>query len=428
MKTKILLLSLLSFSFFSTKAADVIVNDFESGSPAVSVHTWGGSYLNTANPVVAGINTTANCGKVGRTGTNFYEAIKFDFAAGYAVPANQKRYIHIMVNSTQATVTKIQVNKTTPYITANNSLVGNGTWQDIVFEVTGAAAGTTISSLYIFCDIGTGINGSGKLDNVSKFSYIDEIMINDSPIPRGGTALTGNNLYDFEPATTANATGISTFANETNPVVYPFENPYKTGMNTTDNVGKRTSDGTLGLWYAGFTFTFSNIVLIDDTHKYLHVMMMAPVDNQVVRFDVKQGNTKVVADGEKTITTANTWQDVVFDVSAMNYISGMSIKCGTPTATAVGDYYFDEIRIDNDPTPRSNTSTALSGPTEKLNIYSSNGTIVIDNIGNHNVSVFNNLGQQIINTNATKSVNVPVNSKGLYFVRIGSKTTKILVD
>ncbi len=428
MKAKILLFSFLSLSFFSAKSADVVVNNFESGAPTVSLHTWGGSYANTANPTISGINTTANCGKVGRTGTNFYEAIKFDFATSYDVPATQKRYIHIMVNSAQQTVTKIQVNKTTPYVVAINSFVGNGTWQDLVFEVTGAAAGTTISSMYLFCDIGSGAAGTGVLDNVSKFSYVDEIMINDSPLPRGGTALTGNNLYDFEPATTANATAISTFANDANPVVYPFANPYKTGMNTTDNVGKRTSDGTVALWYAGFTFTFSNLILIDNTHRYLHVLMMTPVDNQVVRFDVKQGAAKFIADGETTIDLANTWQDVVLDVSEMNFITAMSIKCGTPTSTAAGDYYFDQIRIDDDPSPRSNTPTALSNVVVKSNIYTSNGTIIIENAENNDVTIFNNLGQQVLKTKATSKLTQPVNSKGLYLVRIGSKTTKVLVD
>lgn len=54
------------------EAADVVLNNFESGSPAVTTK-YGASYTNDANPLPAGLNTTANSGKIGRTSTNWYE-------------------------------------------------------------------------------------------------------------------------------------------------------------------------------------------------------------------------------------------------------------------------------------------------------------------------------------------------------------------
>jgi len=425
MKTKTLLLFLAALSLKSLMAADVVLNNFESSTPTVTAQ-YGATFANVANPNPTGYNTTANCEKIGRTSTNWYELIQFPVS--FTVPANTKQYIHILVNYLAQPDISIRINGNTD-IRAINLYTNFGQWQDLVFEISGGTAGATVTNLMILPDIGYNNSPAGQiLNNTDKFGYIDEITLNNNPLPLGSTYLTVNNLVDFEPGTANNITGVVTYANTTNPVTYPITNPYMTGMNTTNNVGKRTSDGSSSLWYAGFGFTFKNPVLVDATHKYLHIMITVPVNGQSVSFDVSQGATKVIADGVKVITTANTWQDVVIDVSSMAYISSMAIKCGTPSATAAGDYYFDEIRIDNDPTPRSNTATALNATTISSKIYSSNGNIVIEsNTIGAKVTVFNSCGQKVASKEIGTNASILVKNKGIYFVNIGNETTKVIV-
>jgi len=591
MKTKTLLLFLAALSLKSLMAADVVLNDFETGSPTTTVG-WTASYANADNPVSSGINTTSKCGKVGRTGTVFYEAIQFSFTS-YTVPATVKRYIHIMVNCNVQAVVRIKVNKLNPYVTPINQYIGNGTWQDLVFEVTGATGGTSITSLYIMSDYGTGAAGSGVLDNATKFMYLDEIIVNDSyaprgvvaalttlsdfeaasfaspitstrsyatggttwsianpasdavnssakcyqvikasgdptwtglelglgyfstintsnqylhvmvyktvtsqigfqytlgngsqitavwdnsqtsiinqwtdyvyqipigtifkqlnveilaatgtfymdnielnnnPLPRGGvTYMTDNNLCDFETdiSTSTTIKDLYTFADATNTVTYPVANPFSTGANITNNVGKRTTPSTAVNWFTGFGFTLKNPILIDNNHKYLHVLVTVPTDGQNVNISLKQGaNTS--ADIQKTITLANVWQDFVVDLSSYSFISDIFVKCGDwGGVNAAGDYYFDEIRIDNDPTPRSNTATALNSAVNNSKIYSSNGNIVIEsNTIGANVTVFNSCGQKVATKEIGTNASISVKNKGIYFVNIGNETTKVIV-
>ena len=426
MKTKTLLLFLAALSLKSLMAADVVLNNFESSTPTVTAQ-YGATFANVVNPNPTGYNTTGNCEKVGRSSsTNWYVLIQFPVS--FTVPANTKQYIHILANYLAQPDISIRINNNTD-IRATNLYTNFGQWQDLVFEISGGTTGAIVTNLMILPDIGYNNLPAGQvLNNTDKFGYIDEITLNNNPLPLGTTYLTGNNLYDFEPGTAANITGINTSADANNPVTYPVVNPYQTGMNLTANVGKRTAAATTNYW-TGFGFTFANPIQVDVNHKYLHIMMIAPANGQQVMFDVNQGATKVIADGIKVITTANTWQDVVIDVSGMTYISGMYIKCGSWNGTAVGDYYFDEIRIDSDPTPRSNTATALNSAVDNSKIYSSNGNIVIEsNTIGAKVTIFNSCGQKVASKEIGTNASILVKNKGIYFVNIGNETTKVIVQ
>jgi len=261
---------------------------------------------------------------------------------------------------------------------------------------------------------------------------MDNIELNNNPLPRGGvTYMTDNNLCDFETdiSTSTTIKDLYTFADATNTVTYPVANPFSTGANITNNVGKRTTPSTAVNWFTGFGFTLKNPILIDNNHKYLHVLVTVPTDGQNVNISLKQGaNTS--ADIQKTITLANVWQDFVVDLSSYSFISDIFVKCGDwGGVNAAGDYYFDEIRIDNDPTPRSNTATALNSAVNNSKIYSSNGNIVIEsNTIGANVTVFNSCGQKVATKEIGTNASISVKNKGIYFVNIGNETTKVIVQ
>ena len=412
-------------------AADVVLNDFESGSPTVATK-YGASYAAAANPLSAGLNTTANSGKIGRTSTNWYELIYFP--ASFTVPANTKRYVHILVKYDAQPDIAIRVDATTAGgdgsadIRGMNSYSAVGQWQDIVFEINGGSTGKTIIQINYLADLGFNNNPAGQvLNNADKFGYIDEVIVNDNPLPRGTTYLVANNLWDFEPATAANIGGVTTYADTNNPVTYPTTNPLKNALNATDNSGKRVAAATTN-WWTGFEFSFASPVKIDATHKYLHTLVMVPVDGQKVVFDVKSGSSKVISDYVVTVPTANVWYDVVLDLSAYPFISGAAVKCGHWDKTEAGNYYIDEVYLDDKSAPRVGVTTAADGLENARMIFTQGNRIVIESATVSTAYLYDTTGRLLQSVPAGSRTEFTVPQSGVYLVRLGNSMTRVSVQ
>ena len=445
MKTKFTLGLLLTFFFCSMGLnAQTVTSlfNFEDGTTqgGTYVMAWaGGLYIKAfdviTNPSTTGINASTKTLHIQEeSNPNWWDnLLVINLTSPITIDASN-RYLHIMhrrprldgggfvLNINSESMLENEDKGKTRF-DANLSAVNE--WQDIVIDLNDLT--TNSVQLSKFC-INPDLNDWSDSGLPLGDYYFDEIILSSSPLPRGTSLLTVNNLYDFEVGTAANITGVSTSANADNVVTYPVSNPFGTSVNTSMNVGKRSVIAN-PQWWTGFEFSFANPVLVDNTHKYLHIMMAVPVDGQKVVFDVKQGATNVIADNPATISTAGAWQDVVIDVSSMAYISGMSIKCGHWDATAVGDYYFDEIYIDGNASPRISNVTGLNKTTDKLNIYPVNKGICIENISNGtNVSVYNVAGQRVFNKHISNNVIIPVEKAGLYLLRTADKTTKVIVE
>lgn len=412
-------------------AADVVLNDFETGSPAVTTK-YGSSYATEANPLSEGLNTTANAGKIGRTTTNWWELVYFP--ASFNVPANTKRYVHILVKYDAQPDIAIRVDAATAGadgsadIRAMNSYSTAGKWQDMVFEINGGSTGKTVIQINYLADLGFNNNPAVRvLNNTDKFAYIDEIIVNDNPLPRGTTYLTANNLWDFEPATTANIGGVTTYADANNPVTYPTANPLKDALNPSSNSGLRVAAATTN-WYTGFEYSFASPVKIDATHKYLHTLVMVPADEQKVVFDVKSGSSKVINDHAVTVPTANVWYDVVIDLSAYPFISGGGVKCGHWDKTAVGNYYVDEIYLDDNASPRVGVTTAAEGLENARMIFTQGNRIVVESASVATVHLYDTTGRLLQSVPVSNRTELSVPQSGIYFVRLGNAMTRVSVQ
>lgn len=431
MKTKQLLLICALLGFFSSAfAIDQVLNNFESGSPAVATK-YGASYTETANPLSAGLNTTANSGQIGRTTSNWYELVYFPVS--FSVPANTKYYIHVLVKYHAQPDIAIRVDATTAGgdgsadIRATNSYSNFGQWQDIVFEVNGGSSGRNVIQINFLADLGFNNNPAGRiLNNTDKFAYIDEIVVNTNPLPRGTNYLVANNLWDFEPGTTANIGGVTTYADGNNPVTYPTTNPLKNPLNNTDNCGQRVAAATTN-WWTGFEYSFSSPVQIDANHKYLHALVMVPQAGQKVVFDVKVGSTKVISDYVATIPTANEWHDVVLNVSSYPFISGGAIKCGHWDGTAAGNYYVDELYLDDNQNPRVGVTTSLNGLKNARMIFAQGNKIVIEPNDVTTANIFDISGRLISETVVVGRTEIKVSNPGVYIVNIGNESTRVAV-
>ena len=439
MKTKFTFCLFLSFFLFvSAINAQTVLYNFESGTTQLG--TWGmawpgapyiTSYAPDVNPSSTGINVTAtSLNLVEKAGVNWWDNLSvFTLTTATTISASN-RYLHIMYRTSNIAGGGFSINLNLGNMNGivnstrfDGNLTANDTWQDIVIDLNYLITNNIqLSSFGMNPDLNGWGGGSGGTYN------FDEIILSNSPLPRGTTFLTGNNLYDFEPGTAANITGINTSSNAENPVTYPYANPFVNVKNPTANVGKRSVLIANSQWWSGFAFSFANPVQVDVDHKYLHILVSVPVDGQKIALDVKQGATNIISDGLSTITTANVWQDVVYDVSSMAYISGLALKMGCWDVTAVGDYYFDEIRIDGSATPRTSVATGLQSQSELIKIFAVNKSINIENAGSENqVTIYSSNGQNLISKQIRNKESISVKNAGLYFVKVGNQTTKVLV-
>ena len=415
MKTKTLLLFAAAFCFRSLFAADVVLNDFEAGSPTVTP-LYGAEFSVVANPNTTG-NSSAFCGQISRTSTDWWEMV--NFAVNFTVLPNTSQYVHILVNYPIQPALSIQLNNN-GQIDQSNAYTNIGQWQDIVFEIQGGTDGVTVTSLSMMTDRNSALV-------TDTYGYMDNVILNNEPLPNGASFLTGNNLYDFEPGTVNNITGVSTYSSANDIITYPIANPFTTGINNTANCLKRTAVDP-SQWWSGFEFTFLNPVLVDATHKYIHFMVTAPYDGQTILYNVKQGGSYVLTEQPYAVSTANTWEDVVIDVSALTYISGFRIELGDPNGTLAGDYYADQIWIDGDPNPRTNVTTGIQKLTENSKVFASGKNICIENGSSDTyVEIYNFKGQRVLGKNINSAETIPMNYSGLYLVKIGTQTTKVLV-
>lgn len=408
---------LLFLSVRSLMAADVVLNDFEAGSPTVTP-LYGAAFSIVANPNTTG-NPSAFCGQISRTSTNWWEMV--NFAVNFTVLPNTSQYVHILVNYPIQPALSIQLNNS-GQIDQSNAYTKIGEWQDIVFEIPGGTNGVTVTSLSMMTDRGSALV-------TGTFGYMDNVILNNDPLPKGAGYLTGNNLYDFESGTVNNITGVNTYSSVNDIITYPVANPFKTGANKTTNCLKRTATAT-PQWWSGFEFTFVNPVLVDATHKYIHFMVTAPFDGQTILYNVKQGGTNVINEQPYAVSTANTWEDVVIDVSALTYISGMRLELGDNTnGTLAGDYYLDQIWIDGDMNPRTNvTAVANVSANADCKIYSNGNDIYIQNSGaEKTATIYNVNGMKVFSKQIFANEKISMANSGLYLVKIGTQTTKVLV-
>ena len=440
MKAKTTLFLAFFFCSFIMYAQTVLYN-FESETTQLGTYAmaWGGapyigSYATGTNPDALGINSTAmSLNLVENAGIQWWNNFSvFTLTSGITINASN-RYLHILFRTSHIDGGGFSVNLNSSSMLTDGdkgktrfdaNLTANNVWQDVVVDLNHLLTNNIpLTSIGMNPDL-YGWSGGSSAGGTYNF---DEIILSNSPLPRGTTFLTGNNLYDFESGTAANITGVNTSSNGDNPVNYPVTNPMNNAKNTTANVGKRSVIAS-PQWWTGFSFSFANPVLIDANHKYLHILVSVPVDGQKIAVDVKQGATNVISDGVSIVTTANVWQDVVYDLSTMVYMSGLSLKMGNWDVTAVGDYYFDEFYIDDNAIPRTDIGTGTENTSKLNNTIVSGKTIIIRNNGNRvNVTIYNANGQIVASKNAVDFEQFEMKNAGLYIVKTGHSVEKVMV-
>ncbi|MES2485255.1 MAG: T9SS type A sorting domain-containing protein [Bacteroidota bacterium] len=421
MKTKLLSLGILTL--LSAAMHGQMINNFEPGSPTVTA-TYGAEFSAIANPLTTG-NTTATVGQIKRTGTNWYELIRFN--AVLTVPANTTKYVHMLVRYTSATVPNLSIrldavggNDGGNSINPLNPYNAPGTWKDLVFKVEGGESGITTTELIFIPDASVNV-----LNNTDSFAQIDEILLNDSETPIGYEP-EDMMLNDFE---TGSPTVTASYGAEFNIVA----NPLTTG-NATANVGqiKRTT----GNWYELVRYTtYFNIPA--NTTRYIHVLARytsAIVPNMSIRIDANSGN-----DGTTDIhpsvdyTNVGGWQDMVFaipggengiSVTQIVFLADSSFDVLNSTDSFA---YIDEMMINDEEDPAPTASTAVFANNNSIVAYPNpsqnvwNFASSVNNITS--IQITDMLGKTVISQNLemqNATVDASGLSKGIYFAKVST--------
>jgi hypothetical protein len=177
-------------------------------------------------------------------------------------------------------------------------------------------------------------------------------------------------IYDFETAFP------STWGTNGNPTSNQFnedhvnfnlsENPDKTGINTSNQVGKFRRLLTGQWWaYAWFEFTPVYVEATVSQPKYVHVSIYKPVVSRVTLQMRNVNGGTVYNTGEihnDKQTAANVWQELVYKITTSGNIGFIAVKPDFVNATVSSrlsgdiDIYIDNIYINDDPTPLGESS------------------------------------------------------------------------
>lgn len=385
-----------------------------------------GSLTIVENPAKSGINTTDYCLKDNRL-KDWSSSIGklYNSNTSSATIDSDNRYLHVMVYAEEDVAGMFFVRSgSTDDAWAYEGKVGGiesrfnftaGKWTDVVVDLNSISE---IFGLYFLSQDWSFVK--------ERNFYYDEIILNNDPDPRGIEVIsTAATVANFEEDGTGATTIDTGSACQTIEVT---DNPDPTGINTTAKTLHIHTNSTAAEWWAGVDITFWKYLSVGDENRYMHIMTKSNANDM---------EYVVYADGEKwagsfTITETG-WFDHVIDLYNVKNEHNLQGKTVTGIRAALGmqdtrnqnkDIYIDEIVVDNNPNPRTQTTglqqTQITGA-----VHAVDGGIALRGI-NGTVKVFDVTGRTIVNTCVENDMNITL-KKGIYVVATTDTRTKVIV-
>ena len=298
---------------------------------------------------------------------------------------------------------------------ARGTAPGEMVWFDIVADLK--------SKLDVVKSIRVNLDGNwgaipDRYFEPTKF-YYDEIVMNDQKFGRVANVITDNNILDFEDETVTNARVKYTpqSPNYINSVTWANT---AGGINDSFTCAYFTGNTVTPAWWHGFFFEFKSPVDASD-NKYLHVMMRKSVfettNAQISLTDM--GGNQSTALMNTPLTTE--WVDYVLEIPESHTVfNGMYVKFNAQTPAT--ECFVDEIFMDNNPDPRTSTSSVCKIENDRLNIAVVDGVVSVADYEGA-LTIYNTLGQCVYQ-GVSPSV---VLAKGLYIVKAGNNNQKVFV-
>ena len=410
----------------------------------------------TVNPVKTGLNASDNAMQLSSLkGKSWWpDFVNLDLTDPITI-TEENRYLHFYhFRENLNKGFSVSINKETPWEDADKgtkrfdmNLSTSGVWEDVVIDLKWFMDNAeAFSRICVLMDT----NWSGEAESPTNY-YFDEIVLNNSNLPRGITLYTETemNLFLGNPTSYSKwVKGLNTqHAENASEIV---ANPFSTELGTLNSksIMKFNKSANSSWWQGGplFKLTGTMPVGVAGASSYLHVMvnipeMEATKDYYVVQLNVKDFSGKELNSGDAIkywTDDKGKWIDCVLDVTSLGYVSEISVRFDIRKDDAdawinspAGVFYLDAIAINASEEQR----TVVDAPTKIVNvnkentkIYSWNRNILVE--GNMtSVEVYNLTGSLIsrVAANGTRT-EIPVNKGGIYLVRTVSSTKNVFTS
>ena len=306
------------------------IQDFEGTPPTFNVFGNIAAIEVIDNPDRTGANTTAKVAKMTKTsGSEVWAGSFFDVSTPLDLNNFGKLTVKTWSPKSGATVRlKIenQANNQEFFEVDATTTVANA-WEELTFDLSTAQA-FTYDRIVIFFDF-------GNAGDDSVYYYDEFNLVNDS-----GNAV--SIFQDFEGTPPA----FTVFGNIAD--IEVISNPDATGANTTSMVAKMTKTSGSEVW-AGSFFDVSTPLDLTNYSK-LSVKTWSPKSGATVRLKIEnQANNQEFFEIDATTTVANSWEELVFDLSAAQNFTYDRVVIFFDFGNAGDDsiYYYDEFGLTN---------------------------------------------------------------------------------
>ena len=353
--------------------------DFETvGQTYNWINFDGGGTTVINNPQKTGINTSNKVGRMVKSAGQVWGGSLLTLSSPIDFSANKVMRMKVWSPRVGAKVLLKVENSGNPGINFEKEVATTvaNQWEDLVFDFRSINASNSYNNIVLIFELGTMGDGSSNFtflfDDLRQTNTVDELVL---PLTFESSGLN----YDFVNFGGANASVVN--------------NPASGGINTSAKVGKMVKGAPEG--WAG---TFISLLRPIDfsTKKLMKVKVHSPRVGAKLLLKVEnQTNGGIFFEQEVATTTANQWEDLTFDFSAINTANSyqkvvLIFDLGTPgNGSANFTYYFDDIRQEEKP------ADVLGIP---MNFESSTLTYNWFNFDGGNASVVNNPFKTGINT------------------------------
>lgn len=312
---------------------------FESSTANYAFTNFGGGVATViANPQSNGINTSAKVGRMVKNPGEVFGGSLISLGAPIDFSTNKIFRMKVFSPRAGAKVLLKVENATNGGINFEKevTITAANAWEDLVFNFSAINTANSYQKIVLIFELGIAGDGSPN------FTFLfDDIRLTNS-LPNV-IALP----LDFESATTTYS-----FTNFDGGNASVINNPHSGSINTSAKVG-RMIKGPGGQPWGGSWIGLSSPINFS-ANKIFRMKVWSPRAGAKVLLKVENAsNPAINFEKEVTTTTANGWEDLVFDYSAVNAANVYNnivlifelgtVGDGSPNFT----FYFDDIRLTN---------------------------------------------------------------------------------
>lgn len=369
--------------------------------------------------------------------------MEFTLAAPITITSDN-RYLHIMhYRQNLNNGYSVSINADTPLQDADkgtkrfdSNLSTAGKWEDIVIDLKWFLDNNVaLSNICFLMDT----NWGGAAQSVTNY-YFDEVVLNNSSLPRGVNILPETSMNLFYGNTTSNNKWVKNIDTQNAENTYSVvSNPFTAQTATLNSASVLKFDKSANAaWWQGLRTVLPGVFQVGNGGKsnYLHVMvniqsLLTGVDNYIIQLNAKDFAGKQIDSGDNLkywTDDAGKWVDMVLDVTSLGYVQEFTVRfdlrrdaSDNRISSPAGTFYMDAAAIDNNPDQR----TVVTAPTAVKAVHSSNiksyainNTICLE--GNNIIAaeVYNTVGSLV--SSARPAMNLTqfnVTAKGVYMVK-----------